>query len=139
MKTALLLQIAGLLHLGLLCAGGSLPRVLAFSRHLTLVPVLLRRLFYVYYVFVGGTVIAFGAMSFFLADQLAAGGPVARALLLLMMTFWTARLLVALFVFDLKPYLTNRWRWFGYQLMNVVFLYLPAVYAYTFVQTLRLP
>jgi hypothetical protein len=139
MKTALLLQIAGLFHIGLLCAGASLPRVVGFGRNLTLVPELLRRLFYVYYVFLGGILVALGTISFFLADQLAAGGPVARALLLFMTLFWTARLLVALFIFDVKPYLTNRWRWCGYQLMNIVFLYLPVVYAYTFVQTLRMP
>ena len=139
MKTALLLQIAGLLHLGLLCAGASLPRVIGFSTHLSSVPQLLRRLFYVYYFYVGTTVITFGVISFFLAEQLAGGGAIARALLLFMTLFWMVRLCVALFVFDVKPYITNRWRWLGYQLMNIVFLYLPAVYAYAFVQTFRLP
>jgi hypothetical protein len=40
--------------------------------------------------------------------------------------FWTLRLIVATFVFDLRPYLTNRHRRLGYHATNLA--YLPIVY-----------
>ncbi len=130
MKLVTLLQIAGLLHLGLICAGASLPRVVGFKAHLAGLPPLLRRLFYVYYGFIGGTIVAFGAITFFQAEALASGTPLAGAILTLMTLFWVARLAVAAFVFDLKPYLTSHWRKAGHYALNAVFLYLPAIYIY---------
>jgi len=43
--------------------------------------------------------------------------------------FWTLRLIAGAFVFDLRPYLTTGSRRFGYHALNVVFAYLPIVYA----------
>jgi hypothetical protein len=37
--------------------------------------------------------------------------------------FWTLRLLVTTFVFDMRPYLTTRACRLGYQVLNIVFLY----------------
>src|SRR5580765_2030142 len=45
----LLLQFAGLLHLGLLCAGLMMPRVVGLRIHLARLPSFIRRLFWVYY------------------------------------------------------------------------------------------
>jgi hypothetical protein len=44
--------------------------------------------------------------------------------------FWTLRLLVATFVFDMRPYLTSAGRRVGYHALNLVFAYLPLVYAF---------
>jgi len=41
--------------------------------------------------------------------------------------FWTARLAIAAFVFDVRPYLTSRFYRLGYQTMNLFFIYLVAV------------
>ncbi|HAV63720.1 MAG TPA: hypothetical protein DCY13_15305 [Verrucomicrobiales bacterium] len=130
MNLIILLQIAGLLHLGLLVVGLMMPRVVDFDRHVASLPPFLRQLFRVYYAFIGGIIIAFGAISFFLAGQLVAGGPVATAMLLVMLIFWLARFAVALFVFDLSPFLTTRWRRIGHHTINLAFLYLPVVYGY---------
>ena len=62
------------------------------------------------------------------ADTLAAGGTLARALCVFFAIFWTLRLIVATFVFDVRPYLTNGYRRLGYHATNVVFAYLPIVY-----------
>ena len=132
MKLITLIQFAGLLHVGLLIAGALMPRVVGFNTHLAVLPPFLRRLFRVYLGFIAGMIVAFGSISFFLAEQLAAGGPAAGALLLVMTVFWTARFLVALLVFDMSPYLTTRWRRWGYHVLNLTFLYLPIVYGYTF-------
>jgi len=42
--------------------------------------------------------------------------------------FWTLRLIVATFVFDLSPYLTSNLRRLGYHALNLVLVYLPVIY-----------
>ncbi len=123
-----LLQIAGVLHLGLLCAGLLMPRVVKLREHLASLPTFIRRLFWVYYAFIGLCLVSFGCLTFAFAGTLAQGGVLARAVCLFLATFWTLRLFAASFVFDLRPYLTNGYRWLGYQATNLVFAYLPLVY-----------
>lgn len=130
MKLITLLQIAGLLHVGLLCAGAMMPRVVGLNRHLAGLPPFVRNLMWVYYGFIGMSLACFGALSFFLAETLASGEPLARAVCAFLAAFWTARFLVAAFVFDMRPYLMDRWRKVGYHTINVVFALLPVVYAW---------
>jgi hypothetical protein len=130
MKLTHLLQLAGLLHLGLLCAGALMPGVVGLRQHLAAVPRFIRQLMWVYYGFIGVSLACFGALSFVFADSLASGAPLARAVCGFLTAFWTARLLVALFVFDLRPYLTSPWRKAGYQATNLVFAGLPVIYAW---------
>ena len=128
MKLPLLLQIAGLLHLGLLCAGALMPRTVKLREHLATLPPFIRRLFFVYFAFIALLLASFGLITFFFADALAAGTPLARSLCLFLLVFWTARLGVAVFVFDVGPYLTNRFYRVGYHATNLSFVYLVAVY-----------
>jgi hypothetical protein len=125
----LLLQIAAVLHLGLMCAGLLMPGVVQMRVHLAALPPFIRRLFWVYYSFIGLCLVSFAVITFAFADTLAAGGPLARTLCAFFAMFWTLRLLAATFVFDMRPYLTNRYRRFGYHAINIVFAYLPVVYA----------
>ena len=124
----LLLQLAGLLHLGLLWAGLMMPAVVNLRAHLTPLPTFIRRLFWVYYAFIGLCLVCFGCLTFTLAGTLAAGGVLARALCLFFTAFWTLRLIAATFIFDLSPYLTSHYRRVGYHAINLVFIYLPVVY-----------
>ena len=125
----ILLQIAGVLHLGLLCAGAVMPRAVNLRTHLAALPPFIRRLFWVYYSFIALCLVSFGLITVTLAGTLAAGGNLARALCAFLAVFWTIRLVAATFVFDVRPYLTsNLWR-LGYHATNIVFIYLPVVYA----------
>jgi hypothetical protein len=124
----LLLQLAGLLHLGLLAAGLLMPGVVELPTHLAGLPVFIRRLFWVYYAFIGLCLVSFGILTFALAGTLAGGGVLARALCVFLAAFWTLRLIAATFVFDLSPYLTNSFRRLGYHAINLVFVYLPVIY-----------
>jgi hypothetical protein len=126
-----LLQIAGVLHLGLLCAGASMPRAVGLRNHLATLPPFIRRLFLVYFVFIGLMLVGFGSLTFLFAGAMAAGEPVARALCVLMLVFWLIRLFAAAFVFDVRPYLTGWFYRLGYQATNLVFVYLVAIYAVT--------
>jgi hypothetical protein len=130
MKLILLLQFAGVLHAGLVWAGAIMPRAVQAREHLQALPAFLRRLFWVYYSFIGMLLIGFGTLTLVFAKEMAAGQPVARALCILLAAFWTMRLLVAVFVFDVRPYLTNWLYRLGYQATNLVFIYLVAVYAW---------
>ncbi len=131
MKTdtlTLLLQLGGVLHLTLLCAGLMMPGVVGLRAHLATLPSFIRRLFWVYYAFIGLCLVSFGLLTFTLAGTLAQGGTLARALCLFLAAFWTLRLIAATFIFDLGPYLTNLYRRVGYHVINLVFVYLPVVY-----------
>jgi hypothetical protein len=124
----LLLQLAGVMHLGLLCAGLMMPGVVHLRTHLAVLPAFIRRLFWVYYSFIGLCLVSFGCLTLTLAGTLAAGSVLARALCVFLAAFWTLRLIAATFVFDMRPYLTNAYRRVGYHVINIVFIYLPVVY-----------
>jgi hypothetical protein len=124
----LLLQLAGIMHLGLLCAGLMMPGVVNLRAHLGVLPAFIRRLFWVYYSFIGLCLVSFGCLTLTLAGTLAAGSVLARALCVFLAVFWTLRLIAATFVFDLRPYLTSVYRRVGYHVINIVIIYLPVVY-----------
>src|SRR5437763_864777 len=124
----LLLRIAGVLHLGLMGAGLLMPKIVRMRWHLATMPAFIRQLFWVYYTFIALCLVSFSVITIAFADTLAAGGGLARALCAFFAVFWTLRLIVATFVFDMQPYLTNRYRRLGYHATNVVFAYLPVVY-----------
>jgi len=110
----LLLQIAGVLHLGLMCAGLLMPRVVGMRGHLAALPPFIRQLFWVYYSFIALCLVSFSIITIAFADTLAAGGNLARALCAFFALFWTLRLIAGTFVFDRRPYLTSSDRCLGY-------------------------
>jgi hypothetical protein len=123
-----LLEIAGVMHLGLLCAGLMMPKVVGLREHLAVLPPFIRRLYWAYYTFIALCLVGFGSLTLTLASALAGGSLLARAVCVFLAVFWTVRLFIASFVFDLTPYLTNRFRRLGYYATNLVFVYLPVVY-----------
>jgi hypothetical protein len=129
MNLTLLLQVAGVMHLGLISAGVLMPRVVNMRIHLAGLPAFIRQLFWVYYTFIGLCLVSFSIITIVFAETLASGSSLARALCVFFAVFWTLRLLVATFVFDMRPYLTTTARRIGYHALNVVFAYLPIVYA----------
>jgi|SRR5688572_1136765 len=124
----LLLQIAGVMHLGLMSAGLMMPKAVNMRAHLVGLPAFIRQLFWVYYTFIGLCLVSFSIITIVFAETLASGSMLARALCVFFTVFWTLRLLVATFVFDMRPYLTSRARRVGYHALNAVFAYLPVVY-----------
>jgi hypothetical protein len=125
----LLLQIAGILHLGLMCAGLLMPQVVGMRGHLAALPPFIRQLFWVYYSFIALCLVGFSVITIAFAGTLAAGSNLARALCVFLALFWTLRLIAGTCVFDMRPYLTSGARRLGYHAINIVFAYLPIVYA----------
>jgi hypothetical protein len=125
----LLLRVAGVMHLGLMCAGLLMPKVVRMRWHLMTLPPFIRQLFWVYYAFIGLCLVRFSLIPIVFAQTLAEGGLLARALCTFFAAFWTLRLIAGTWVFDMRPYLTSTARRLGYRAINIVFVYLPVVYA----------
>ena len=130
MNTTLLLKLAALTYLGLIAAGLLMPRVVGLREHLGTLPRFIRQLFWVYYTFIGLCLISFGLGTFFLAEQLSSGTVLARAVCGFLALFWSVRFVAGTFVFNLRPYLTTRWRRVGLLTANLVFTCLPIVYGW---------
>ena len=128
MKT--LLHLAGALQLSILVASALTPRVLDWRSNLAALHPFLRRLFWVYGVFIVLTILAFATLTFLHADAMAAGQPVARSLCIFIAIFWAARLLVQLLIFDLRPFLTNWFYKVGYHSLTLIFTALVFIYGW---------
>ena len=124
----LLLQLAGLAHFGILIASAMVPRVLNWHGALATLPRMLRQLFWVYGVFIVMVIIGFGTLTLAFAPTLASGSPLARGFCAFVAIFWTARLAVQFFVFDLRPYLTKAWLRWGSHALTLVFVYVSVIY-----------
>lgn len=125
-----LLKMAALAHLGLIAAGALMPRVTRLWSHTTALPPFAQGLFRTYYAFIGLCLVGFGLGSWIYADELASGLPLARAVCGFLACFWIVRLIAAIWLLDVRPYLTNGWWRLGYQATNVVFSGLPALYGW---------
>lgn len=130
MNAIWILKLTSLTYLGLLAAGCSMPRVVGLREHLRSLPVFIRRLFWVYYAFIGLCLISFGLGSFVLAEQLVSGTVLARSICGFLAVFWLLRWVAGTFIFDLRPYLTTRGRRLGLLAANGVFTGLPLVYGW---------
>lgn len=126
----MLLQLAAALQLSILIASSLTPRALDWRSNLRSLHPFLRRLFWVYGVFIVMVIIAFAALTFRHADAMAAGEPVARSLCVFIALFWAARLFVQFFIFDARPFLTSWIYKIGYHALSVIFSLLVLVYGW---------
>jgi len=124
----LLLQLAATVQLLILIASASTPRVLDWRKNLAVLHPFLRKLFWIYGVFVVMVIIAFAVLTFRHADAMAAREPVARSLCLFIAIFWGARLLVQFAIFDARPFLTNWFYKTGFHALTIIFAFLTFVY-----------
>lgn len=123
------LYAAGAGQLGILAASALVPRVLDWRTALAPLHPFLRRLFWVYGVFIVLTISGLGILTLMHAPAMAAGEPVARSLAAFAGIFWLVRLVVQWAVFDARPFLTNAWRRAGYHTLSAAFTALFIVYA----------
>jgi hypothetical protein len=124
----LLLQLAAALQLLVLIASALTPRVLDWRRNLAVLHPFLRKLFWVYGVFIVMVIMAFATLTFRHADAMAAREPVARSLCVFITIFWGARLFVQFAIFDPRPFLTNWIYQIGYHALTFIFAFLVLVY-----------
>lgn len=131
MTTHLLAELifaSGFAQIGVLIAGIQVPSRLKWSTELQSLPRVHRQMHWVYGGFVFLSIAAFSVLSIFHAQELAAGGPLARVICGYIAVWWAVRLALQP-VFDIKPYLTASWMTFGYRVLTVAFAGLATVYA----------
>ena len=131
MNHEILLKLAAVLHLGLIAAGATMPHAVRLREHLSPLPEFIRRLFWVYYIFIGFVLISFGAITWLLAAPMAEGALAGRLLASVMGLFWIMRLIVGGFVLNEKPYLTNWFYRLGFYGINAIFIFFAALYTMT--------
>jgi hypothetical protein len=124
----LLLQLAAAVQLLILIASALTPRVLDWRKNLVALHPFLRKLFWVYGVFIVMVIIAFATLTFRHADAMAAREPIARSLCLFIAIFWGARLFVQFAIFDARPFLTSWFYKTGYHALTFFFAFLTFVY-----------
>jgi hypothetical protein len=129
LKAALL--TAGVLHLVPLFAGLTIPRVLRWGSDLGKLDALTRQLIWVHGAFIAITVLAFGLITMTSAESMLQGTPLAVSTAAFIGVFWFLRLLIQLFYFDARPWLTNSFRTLGYKTLTLVFGYFSVVYLLT--------
>ena len=128
MKTLeLLFKVTALVHLGLIAAAALMPWATGLWSECALLSPFGRRLFKIYYAFIGLCLFSFAAGTWIFAAELVDGSPLARAVCAFLTAFWLLRWLAAVLL-DVTPYLVNRWWRLGYSATNVVFCVLPFVY-----------
>ena len=128
MKLELMLQLAGCAQLSLVIPGLLMPGAVGLRKHVALLPSFIRSLFWVYYAFIGLSLVGLGLITVAHASELAEGSPLARAFCWFLTAFWTLRLVAAVFIFDVRFYLTTLFYRVGYQVTNVIFGLLPLVF-----------
>jgi hypothetical protein len=127
-----LLAFGGALHFALVLAQAFVPRFLDWKHELAPLSPALRRLVWVYGVFLVLANVGFGAISLLHPDVLASGAPLARSFCAFVALYWVARLAVGLFVFRPAELLARapspRVARLGYHGLNATFVYFVAVY-----------
>jgi len=125
----LLIFLAGIGQLGVLVAAALVPLRLQWATTFAGLPKLQRQLCWVYAGYIVLAIVAFGTISITCAADLAAGGPLARALSGYMAVFWGIRLCLQA-VLDVKDHLTAWWLNLGYQALTLLFISFTAVFGY---------
>ena len=126
-----LIQLAGAGQFGILLASVQVPAILDWKHELAQLHPFLRRLFWVYGVFIVLTILGFGVITMMHVRELADGQPLARAVAGFIAVVWAARLAVQCFVFDAGPFLTSGWRKLGYHTLTAAFVFFTVVYGWT--------
>ncbi len=125
------LYLAGITHFGILIASATAPKALNWKGSLSVLPTLLRQMFWVYGIFIVLMIISFGTITLIFTEELANPTPLGRAIAIVMAVFWGTRLIVQLFVFDATPWLTTPLYRIGYHGLTAAFIFLTSIYIWT--------
>jgi len=123
----LLITIAGFAQLSVLVASALVPLRLNWKNDLQVLNRLQRQMYWVYGGYVVLSIVAFGLLCIFNAQELASGTRLARCVTAYMAVFWGIRLALQTQL-DVKSHLTTWWLAAGYHLLTLFFLYFTAVF-----------
>ena len=123
----------GLAHLSILVASALVPFRMNWKRDLASLSRLHRQIYWVYGGYVVLSIVAFAALSLAHADELAAGGGLARGFCGFVAVFWGVRVALQA-VFDVSEHLTAWWLRAGYHLLTLLFIGLTTLYGWAAVR-----
>lgn len=124
-----LLFIAGLIQISIMSASLLVPFVLDYTNAFSALKPMVRKIFWVYGVYLAGTILFLGLLSTIYPEDLMTGG-VMNFILAFYLIFWGARLYLQLFVYEMKEHLREWWMKLGYHMLTIAFTYLTGVYAF---------
>lgn len=122
-----LVFIAGLIQISILSASLLVPVVLDYTNAFSSLKPMVRKLIWVYGIYLAGTILFLGLLSTLYPDDLLSGG-VMNFILAFYLIFWGVRLYLQLFVYEMKEHLINWWMKLGYNMLTLAFTYLTSVY-----------
>lgn len=103
-----LIWLAGAIHAGIVLANFPLPGRLRVRENLGDVPVFLRQIFYVHWIYIVLVVALFSALCFGFAPDLAGATALGRFLSAFMAAFWLLRIFLQCFYYDREIRRANR-------------------------------
>lgn len=103
-----LIVLAGIVQLALVGANVSLPYFLRPSTELAPVSPMIRKMFYVHWIYIVFVLLIFSGLSLRFAGELASGHPLGRFISAAIAMFWLARVPVQLFYYDADLRRANR-------------------------------
>jgi len=123
------LIFAAIAHGCVLVAGVQVPWRLDWRNELARLSRFNRKIPWVYHGFIGLIIVAFGAMTALLRDEMLRGDRAALALVALMAAFWIARLLVDAFFYEDDDWPPGRSFAVGHALLVLAFVGMASTYA----------
>ena len=133
---ARLIFLAGFGQFSILIASALVPFRLEWRTELAPLSRLHRQMYWTYGGYVVLSIIAFGWLSLAHANELAAGGGLARGVCAYIAIFWGVRVVLQL-VFDAKAHLRTWWLRAGYAGLTILFAALTVLYAWAAVGAVR--
>jgi hypothetical protein len=121
--------IGGCLQWSLLVASSQAPKVLDWRGQLARVEPVLRKLVWIYGLFIVLTIIGLGTVAVCFPAELTNGSPLSRTICGFIALFWGTRLLVQFLVFQGKIQLRGVLLNIGYHVITLIFVYLTIVFA----------
>jgi|HubBroStandDraft_6_1064221.scaffolds.fasta_scaffold32047_2 hypothetical protein len=103
-----LIGLAGIVQLALVGANVSLPHFLRPSTELAPVSPMIRKMFYVHWIYIVFVLLIFSGLSLRFAGELASGHPLGRFISAAIALFWLARVPIQLFYYDAELRRANR-------------------------------
>jgi alginate O-acetyltransferase complex protein AlgI len=122
-------------HFCVLIASFQVPRQLRWKTDLLLLAPLNRKLMWVYGGFTVYTIVAFGAMTFYLHDDMLRGDRPSIAVALFIAVYWLLRLVVDFTYYSHSDWPKGKRFVIGHALLSTLFIFLSATY---FVVALRI-
>ena len=110
-----LILIAGIIQLSILSASLLVPSVMDYKTAMISLKPMVRKLICVYSVYVAGTILFLGLLSVLFANELLGEG-IVKMIVLFYVIFWGGRLILQIFIYDMKDFLKAWWMKLGYHM-----------------------